>query len=247
MDAKQIKKAVALKNWLRFVNEIFSYVLASMNSTFGRSAMQLLLAVANGYVGSLAFADLFSMRFIKSVLASNPQLAKEMALHEAHAKAQIAGIIIMLFLDLCIFLFGFMREVSIKEGGLTRTINLEPWSLRMAILSAVLGGVGFVEVTLQEPASTWGVNVILQVAFGFIFSSIAPILMYQLTRYMRAEDGPDIQIIVDWVKANVKKSLETDFEQEPKQMQKPKQQTPQRPPITTSQNIPFDINSFLNN
>jgi hypothetical protein len=235
MNTNQIKKAIALKNWVRFAGEIFAYVISVLDSIVGRSTMQILLAMANGYVGSLAFADLYYTRFMRAVMASDPALTKQMAEHIAHSQAHWAGIVIMLFLDACIFMFGFMKEAKYSEGGRNITVNLERWSKYMAVLSCVLGAVGFVEVLLVDPVATWGATQILQIVFGFIFSSIAPILMFHLTRYMRAVDGELVTLITDWVRNAIKKNLtdEVGASTLPR---------PQRP--KPSERVPFDIHNL---
>jgi hypothetical protein len=180
------------------------YVLAVLSSIIGRAVMALALAISNGYVGSLAFADRFAIRFFKAVMSANPSLDKTLAMHEAHASAHWSGIVIMVLLDLCIFIFGFAPAIEYKgASGQKKLLNLEPISLSMAILSALLGGVGFIDM---ESASL-GASSVLEIVFGFIFASVAPILMFYLTKYIKVADTELVESVTKWVTGSLKNEL----------------------------------------
>jgi len=208
MNYNQIKKAVALKNWVRFMSEMTVYVLAILSSIIGRSVISVFLAIANGYVGSLAFADLFASRFFKAVMSDNPAMDKALAMHEAHAQAHWAGIVIMLFLDVCIFIFGYAKgRVYKDEFGNQKKLNLEPISLYMAILSTALGGIGFILALVEDGQMAWSAVAVLQVAFGFIFAAVAPVLLFFLTKYIKVADTELVEVVTNWVSEKLKIDL----------------------------------------
>jgi len=200
MNDNQLLKLNKAKNAISYLDAMAVILLSFLSSTSGRFVLMVALAISNGYIGSIGFADLFKSRFVQLVLSKSPQLAEMAAQAVAHGKAHNAGIAIMLALDLCIFIFGFAKGKRYKdEFGDDRILNLEPASRAMAILSAVVGGVGFVMV-LGDKLFTGSLEGILQTFFGGLFSCIAPILLFKLTHYMKVMDDENISVVLRVVK-----------------------------------------------
>lgn len=243
MNIQQFKKVTQFKNWLRFASESMVYIISIMVSIIGRTTMNILLALANGYVGSLAFADIAFPRFMRAVMSADHSLSKGMAEHIAHSQAHWAGIVIMLFLDACIFIFGFVPKIRDSEG---RVIDLEPYSLAMAIFSALLGTAGFIGGIESD---TWGWKDIMNILFMFFFASVAPILMYINTKYQKAADGGIVAEVISWVISEVKKNLANTDNVTTLPTRKASAQqaqaSAQRPPIKTEAGTILNFDDFL--
>ena len=236
MNIQQFKKVTQFKNWLRFASEAMVYIISVMVSIIGRTVMNILLAIANGYVGSLAFADIAYPRFMRAVMSADPALSREMAEHIAHSQAHWSGIVIMLFLDACIFIFGFAPAIKNAKGNV---IDLEPYSLGMAVFSALLGTAGFIGGMANGGAIVWNYIAVMNTVFMLMISSVAPILMYINTKYQKAADGGIVGEVLSWVVSEVKKNLSET--QSPTTL--PKKQPQQK--ITNADGSLFDIDSFL--
>jgi len=238
MNINQFKKVANFSNWFNFAGQIVVRAIAILVSVIGRTGITIFLAVANGFAGSLAFADLSSQRFMQYVVSGG--IAPEMAKNASHSTAHWVGLVVMIALDICIFIFGFVRPKKNDKG---QTVDLEPYSKGMAWFSAALGTAGFLAGMLIKPLESWGLISILEITFMVMISSVAPLLLFVNTKYQKAEDGPLVYEIIDRFNEALKKGV---IEYTENAAVKPQPKKPATPSgITTPTGQPFDLDAYI--